>query len=533
MSEGRRPFPRGLWGTVPALLALLAAMAAFAAPAVLSDREKRGKRIYTEGTGSMPVHAFLPGPGIRVRGRGFPCIQCHRTDGKGVREGGVRAADITQFNLTKEYGGPRASGRTHPPYTDAALRQAITNGWDPAGTELNAAHPRYALAREDLDDLVAYLKVLGDEPVPGITAGEVRVGGLLPAGGPLAETAADVERFLSGFFSVVNGRGGLYARKVRFIPVRFDPAVPGAAAAAAREIVAREDLFCLVANLGVPVDDEAVGVLGRAKVPVIAPLMVAPEGPDWTDGSTFYIHPSYRDQARVMVDYAADSFPLESGKIAIVHVADRSGTGGAAGAREQAMRRGITVAADESYGNGAFEPAGAARRVRSSGAGTVLFFGGGEEIEAFLAEGERLGWAPRLLASAAMAGKTLLSLPQRFSSRVALASPSAVPEEASREWADFVALSSQHGGTGRHGHFLAAAYAGALLVEKGLTITGRGVTRERFLEGLGRLHAFRTGVTPPLSYDENRRVGARGASILAIDGPNHRFVPALSWREAQ
>ena len=533
MTGGRNRIPRGLWGAVPLLLVLTAAMAAFAAPAPLTDREKRGKHIYTEGTGSMPIHAFLSGPGIRVPGRGFPCVQCHRADGKGVREGGIRAADITYFNLGKQYGGPRASGRTHPPYTDAALRQAITGGKDPAGTALNAAHPRYEMAPEDLDDLVAYLKVLGDEPVPGINAGEVRVGGLFPSGGALAEAAADVERFLSAFFSGVNDRGGLYARKVRFLPVHFDPIVPGAAAAAAREIVAREDLFCLVANLGVSIDDEAIGVLGRAKVPVIAPLMVAPEGPAWMDRNTFYIHPSYRDQARVMVDYAADSFPLESGKVAILHVADRSGAGGAAGAREQAMRRGIAVAADESYGNGAFDPADAARRVRASGAGTVLFFGGGEEIKAFLFEADRLGWAPRLLASAAMTGETLLSLPERFSSRVALASPSAGPEEASGEWKDFVALSARNGGTARHGQFLATAYAGALLVEKGLALSGRGVTRESFLEGLGRLRSFRTGVTPPLTYDENRRVGARGASILAIDAANHRFVTAAPWREAQ
>jgi len=522
---------RGLRGAVPALLVLLAVTAPPAAPAGLSTRESRGKRIYTEGIGSGPVTAYLPGPGIRVRGRGFPCIQCHRADGKGVREGGVRAADITPFHLAKEYDGPRPSGRTHPPYTDATLREAITNGRDPAGTPLATAHPRYAMVPEDLDDLVAYLKVLGEEPVPGIDPAEVRVGGLLPAGGPLAEAADDVERFLSGFFSSVNDRGGIYARKVRFAPVRFDPRVPGGAASAARKIVEGGDIFCLVANLGVPVDDEAAGVLGKAKVPVIAPLAVAPEGPVWTERNTFHVIPDFHDQARVMVDYAMDAFPRETVKVAIVHAADPAGSGGAAGARVQAARRGIAVAADEPYARGAFDPAGAARRGRDSGAGTVLFFGGGEEIRSFLSEADRLGWAPRLLAPVAMTGNTLLSLPDRQASRVALASPSSPPDTSSNEWAGFAALSARHGGTGRHGHFLASAYAGALLVEKGLVLSGREATRERFVDALGRLRDFRTGVTPPLTYEENRRMGLRGASILGIDATGRRFVTIAPWRE--
>lgn len=319
---------RGLHGAAFALPVFLAvtAVAVPASPAGLSASESRGKRIYTEGIGSGPVTAYLPGPGIRVQGRGFPYIQCHRADGKGMREGGVRAADITPFHLAKEYDGPRSPGRTHPPYTDAALRDAITNGRDPAGTPLATAHPRYAMGPEDMDDLGAYFKVLGEEPVPGIDPGEVRVGGLLPAAGPLVEAAADVESFLSGFFSSVNDRGGIYSRKVRFVPVRFDPGVPGAAASAARKIVEEGEIFCLVANLGVPVDGEAAGVLGRANVPVIAPLAVAPEEPVWTERNTFHVIPDFHDQARVMLDYAVDAFPREAVKVAIVHSADPAGS---------------------------------------------------------------------------------------------------------------------------------------------------------------------------------------------------------------
>ena len=102
--------------------------------AELTGAAMRGKRVYMEGTGRKKITAFLPGAGIRAPGAGFPCVNCHLAGGAGQSEGGVRSADITWFTLTKEYGGSRPSGRTHPPYTDETVRKAITGGRIRRGT---------------------------------------------------------------------------------------------------------------------------------------------------------------------------------------------------------------------------------------------------------------------------------------------------------------------------------------------------------------------------------------------------------------
>ncbi|MGZ8463862.1 MAG: ABC transporter substrate-binding protein, partial [Candidatus Deferrimicrobiaceae bacterium] len=115
------------------VLFLLLALPFGASAAGLTGAEVRGKRIYLEGKGRRKITAFLPGAGIRAPGAGFPCVNCHLAGGTGQSEGGVRSADLTWFTLTKEYGGPRPSGRAHPPYTDESVRKAITGGLDPAG----------------------------------------------------------------------------------------------------------------------------------------------------------------------------------------------------------------------------------------------------------------------------------------------------------------------------------------------------------------------------------------------------------------
>jgi hypothetical protein len=84
----------------------------------LSEAERRGKDIYSAGRGRGPITAHLAGPGVTAPGTAFPCSSCHRADGAGVKEGGVRSADIAHATLTKEFQGVRPSGRAHPPYTD-------------------------------------------------------------------------------------------------------------------------------------------------------------------------------------------------------------------------------------------------------------------------------------------------------------------------------------------------------------------------------------------------------------------------------
>jgi len=110
------------------VLVLLVLFAGAAGGEGLTGAQKRGKRIYMEGKGRHKVSAFLLSAGIRAPGSGFPCINCHLSGGTGQLEGGVQSADITWFNLTKEFSGKRPSGRSHPPYDEESLMTAITSG---------------------------------------------------------------------------------------------------------------------------------------------------------------------------------------------------------------------------------------------------------------------------------------------------------------------------------------------------------------------------------------------------------------------
>ncbi|MBP2682634.1 MAG: putative cytochrome c [Deltaproteobacteria bacterium] len=82
-----------------------------------------------------------------------------------------------------------------------------------------------------------------------------------------------------------------------------------------------------------------------------------------------------------------------------------------------------------------------------------------------------------------------------------------------------------------HRSFQFLAYAGAILLEEGLKRSGRGVTREKFVDSIGNVWKLETGVTPPLTYNRNQRAGAVGAAILKVDPESRRLAPAAPWRE--
>jgi hypothetical protein len=67
-----------------------------------------------------------------------------------------------------------------------------------------------------------------------------------------------------------------------------------------------------------------------------------------------------------------------------------------------------------------------------------------------------------------------------------------------------------------------------MLIE-GLKRAGKDVSREKLIQALEGLHEYSTGLTQAITYGPNRRIGATGAYIVAIDLKQKQFVPVSGW----
>jgi len=85
------------------------------------------------------------------------CANCHGAEGHGgtvhIRMYSFDVPDITWPTLTGQY-------EDHQPFTEETVKQAITQGVDPAGNSLEYPMPRWQMSAQDITDLVAYIKTL-------------------------------------------------------------------------------------------------------------------------------------------------------------------------------------------------------------------------------------------------------------------------------------------------------------------------------------------------------------------------------------
>ena len=150
---------------VACLWVLWFAVTTFLAPRATQPGEYRsnGAQIYFTATSQRgtPITSSLRF-GMMHGGR-MACVGCHGPDGRGGR---VRmmmrifdAPDIRYETLISGKHGEEDE-HEHEPWTDATIKQAITEGIEPNGEPLDWPMPRWTMSDQDLDDLLDFLKTL-------------------------------------------------------------------------------------------------------------------------------------------------------------------------------------------------------------------------------------------------------------------------------------------------------------------------------------------------------------------------------------
>ncbi|MFT6915325.1 MAG: cytochrome c oxidase subunit 2 [Motiliproteus sp.] len=124
-----------------------------------------GERIYFTGVGLDGRPIVTSGGNIHQSMHTRGCAGCHGAD----RQGGqrmypffwVKTPPLTPDALFGEHDDTHGD---HENYSSTTLERAIREGIDPSGEALDSAMPRWAMAEQDLSDLVDYLGNLRTSP---------------------------------------------------------------------------------------------------------------------------------------------------------------------------------------------------------------------------------------------------------------------------------------------------------------------------------------------------------------------------------
>lgn len=529
MLKNRLPFIL-LLAVIAAALNLGIFLAKASSAATLTQQERRGKQIYLKGISfsERAIKAFVGDTSMEVPGNTFPCANCHGYDGQGRPEAGVIPSNITWEYLTKSYDITHPGGRKHPAYTEGSIKRAIIEGIDPAGNRLAVAMPRYLMSQEDIADLVSYLKRLGKDLDPGLTETSIRVGTILPMKGPLAEAGHEMKAVMKAFFDEINDQGGIYSRRVELQIIESESTLSGIKANVKHQ-VEDDKVFAIVGAFTGGADKEISRLIEGEGIPLVGPFTFFPKEGYPLNRYIFYLFSGFKDQARVLIDFASQKLKLLDPRIAILYPDSENFLEVTGVIEEQGKKYGWSQVARVNYPPGQFEAAQIVKRLKQRSPEIIFFFGSGGDEMRLMREADVINWSPNVFLSGQLVGREILDTPSSFKGKIYLAYPT-LPSDQTREGAmEYHSFLERHKLTSRHTAVQLFVYSSAKILVEGLKLAGKDLSREKLVAAIEGFYNFDTGLTPRITYGPNRRIGALGAYVVTIDPDKKELVPVSEW----
>ncbi|QSQ15780.1 ABC transporter substrate-binding protein [Myxococcus landrumensis] len=485
---------------------------------------KQGRALFQRGKSvrGTPLTGFLAPERVELSGEVAACARCHGPSGRGSAEGGVAVPDISPGALghsrTKAVG--ELEDRSRPAYTRDALLRAITEGLSSSGRTLGVTMPRYVLSPTEQDELLAYLEQLGEHPDPGISPTSLTVGAALPLTGRLGPIGHEAAAVVRAVFADVNASGGIFRRKLELV-VEDDAAHVEAAHSDATTRLLERGVLALVASMRRgPLPSDAR--LTEEGAPLILPLALN-GGTSDEDSPVFFLHPDEPTLARLAVQSLARAHESELRRkpLLVVHTGGDLGKAWASAARDELARRELHPPQELTLSDSPLP----VDRWASEPPLAVLYSGTPEGLDTLLRGLERRALATRVFAPASLAIPQVVG---RSTAHVHFLYPAGLGERAP-DLEDFTAFMKRHDLRPGHTAFQLGAYAAARVLVEALTRAGAEVTRASLTQHLEALRDFDTGVSPPVTFGVNRRVGIQGAQLATLDATTGQLVAVSGW----
>ncbi len=481
----------------------------------MNASEERGKQIYFTGQSQAgePIMANFGEKNLELPGEAATCGSCHGHDGTGRPESGLIPTNITWKYLTKSYGHIHTSGLEHGPFTEKSLKEYIRTGIYPGGVTGDPSMPLYKMTDRDLDDLVAFLKQLDKMLDPGLSESVIKLGTIIPSAEPLSGIGGDIRDILSAYFSDINSKKGIYGRKIELVVHEVTDDGQEALDLTKRWL-AREQVFALVSTFTPYLNVDLPRVISAESIPLIGPFTLYPTENFNLNRQVFYLFSGLAVQVQALVQYASKHLPLVNPRVAILYPEKKSLDQVIAGGEQACKNKGWQKVQKNRFPSDAFDATETARELQEADVEVVIFLGVESQLRSFLSAGVNRDWVPRVLAPGVLTGKIIVDSPHEFDDRLYLAYPTLPPDRKSWAIKELSKLMKAHDLRPTHLQAMISAYCAAKVLVEALRMSGRVLDRKKLTAVLEKFYQFETGLTPPITYTPNRRIGANGAYVL-------------------
>ena len=334
----------------------------------------------------------------------------------------------------------------------------------------------------------------------GVTDTEIRIGNIMPYTGPLAAFAS-IGRAEAAYFDMINERGGINGRKIRFIS-RDDSSNPRTAVEHTSELVEQERVHLMFGSFGTPSNLATRSYLNERSIPQ---LFVASGDEEWAHPKRFPWtmgwQPTFRAEGRIYANYIQAAYP--SKKIAVLWQNDQFGRDLFRGLQEglgltaNMIVADIAIDADMSIDT-------QVDILKSSGA-EVLVLNCAPPISArAIRRAAELDWHPVMLLVNAAASIANALRPAGLQNAVGVVSTSFLKDASDTTWKDdpaireWLAFMDKYYPDGdKDDSYAIFGYAAAETLVQVLTQCGDDLSRENIMRQAASLRNYRSGIVLP------------------------------------
>lgn len=269
------------------------------------------------------------------------------------------------------------------------------------------------------------------------TDNEIRIGNVMPYSGPLSEFGA-IGQAEAAYFDMVNARGGINGRKIRFI-TRDDNSDPATALELTRNLVESEDIHLMFGSFGTPGNLATRRYLNEKKIPQ---LFVAsgdeelsqPRAFPWTMGW----QPSFRSEGRIYANYIQAYYPRK--KIVVLWQNDQFGRILYKGIQEGLGDLNRHVLVDIAFDIGDEHLEGHVSILKRAGADIFVFLGVPSTASKVIKLAASLNWHPIFIVNDASASIANAMAPAGLENSAGVISAAFLKDPSDPAWKDDSAM---------------------------------------------------------------------------------------------
>jgi len=360
--------------------------------------------------------------------------------------------------------------------------------------------------------------------VPGVTDTEIVIGNWGPQDGP-AGAYGVIARTIGAYFNMVNEQGGIHGRKIRYI-YENDSYQPAKTVAAVKKLVEEDKVFAIVAGLGTAHNLAVMDYLVQNNVPHVAPATGSTAMAVPLKKNIYALQLNYWTEATLLTQYALDQGGAK--KIAVFYQNDSFGQEGLDAVNTELKKRGLAPAIGVSYEAADTNFASQALKLQTSGADTVILWAVPKPGASVIAEMTKLGYKPKLLASAVINDPSIFQLAGPGIEGLVI--PAWIPaydDLSNPKIVEYQEFMKKYAPKEQIGGFSLSGYCQAMVMVEGLKRAGRNLTRETFMQAMDSMQNYTGSPLPNVTYTPTDHAGVKTAFLQKAQGG--RWVTFTDW----